>query len=150
MCKIQEILKIINNLENDQEYLEGGNFSEIIYPLQKLDYEDWENLQNQIMTMTSLQHMILVDGILEIGDNKVSNYDTSKIFAQVLVLSEQIDTEVLIQYLDFLDNRIPKQIELVNQIFEKIKWLENQNKNYEIDFDSKYRLIDKLYVDALC
>ena len=140
--------KIIKSLEQKQEYLELGIIDDLIYPLQKLEYDDWENLNNQLDEWNDLQRMILVDGILEIKDNKSSNYDTAKIFAKSFLLSEHGNSEVLIQYFEFLDNGISKKIELIDEVYQKTKWLESQNNNYEINFGEKFKIIYNLYSNA--
>lgn len=150
MHRIEEVIKIILDLQNDIEYLELGNVHALIYPLQKLTNEEWEELCNQIDQWNGLQRMILITSILEIKDNKASNFDTSIILAKAFILSELRDSEVLIEDLEFLDNDIPKDIDLVNQIFDKIKWLERKSKYYEIHFEEKHKLINKLYINVIC
>ncbi|MCW3161713.1 hypothetical protein [Chryseobacterium oryctis] len=149
MQKIQKIKKIIESLEQEQEYLELGLINDLIYPLQKLKYEDWENLNNQLDEWSDLQRTILVDGILEIKDNKSSNYDTGIIFAKSFLLSEQRNSEILIQYLEFLDNGISKKTELIDDIYLKTKWLESQNNSYDINFVEKFKIIYNLYSNAI-
>ena len=151
MYRIKEILKLVENHEKDHEYLELGFVShELIYILQKLRNEEWEKLYNSLYEMNCLQRMILVDAIFEINDNKASDFDTSLIFAQTFLLSEFIDSEVLIEKMCFLDNGNPKEIKLIDEINNKTKWLEKQKLNYRINFEEKYELLYKLYNNAIC
>lgn len=149
MNSTEEIHKIIISLEDNQEYLQIGNVDSLIYPLQKLDHENWEHLNIQIKNWTDQQRIILTNALVEIGDNKRSNYDTSKIFALSLILAEQKNTEILLEHLIFLNNGIPKDIDLINQVFEKIKWLENNQPNSFLDFKKIYNLINQLYIDGV-
>lgn len=144
-----EIYKIITLLEKNQEYLQLGNVDHLIYPLQKFEYENWEHLIIQIKDWTDQQRIILTNALLEIGDNKRSNYDTSKIVALSFIMADRKNAEVLMNHLDFLNNCIPKDIELINRIFEKIKWLENNHSSPFLNVEKAYNLINQLYIDGV-
>lgn len=145
----EDIYKIITSIEDSQDYLELGEVDLLVYPLQKLSHENWEHLIIQIKDWTEKQRMILTNAIIEIDDNKKSDYDTAKIFALSLILAEQKNAEVLMEHLDFLNNGIPKDIEIINQLFDKIKWLENNQQNLFLNFEKAHSLINQLYINGV-
>lgn len=149
MNTTEEIYKIITSLEDDQEYLQLGNVNPLIYQLQKIDYENWEQFIIKIKGWTDQQRIILTSALVEIGDNKKSNYDTSKILALSFILAEKNNAKVLMNNLEFLNNGIPKDIELINQIFEKIKLIENKQIYPLFNFEKAYNLINQLYIDGV-
>ncbi|HCN48575.1 MAG TPA: hypothetical protein DIT10_05700 [Chryseobacterium sp.] len=149
MNTTEDIYKIITSIEDSQDYLELGEVDLLVYPLQKLSHENWEHLMIQIKDWTEKQRMILTNAIIEIDDNKKSDYDTAKIFALSLILAEQKNAEVLMEHLDFLNNGIPKDIELINQLFDKIKWLENNQQNLFLNFEKAHSLINQLYINGV-
>jgi hypothetical protein len=53
------------------------------------------------------------------------------------------------EHLDFLNNGIPKDIELINQLFDKIKWLENNQQNLFLNFEKAHSLINQLYINGV-
>lgn len=141
-------MKTIHKLEKSQEYLELNNVDELIYPLQKLEYLDWKEIEECIQTWNETERNILTDAVLEINDNKKSNYDSSIIFGITFINSNNSNAEIMMTKLDFLDNGMHKKIDLLDKIYLKINNIEKENLNKNIDFESKYNLLHKLYADA--
>lgn len=149
MNTVEEIKKTIEALEGSQEYLQLGDVNQLIYPLQKLNDEEWETLNSLIHDWTDSERIVLVNAILEIGDNKQSHYDSSEIIAASFIIAERKNAEILIEKLEFLNNGTPKDVEMINQVFEKIKWIESNSPHHSIDFEKKYNLVNQLYMDGM-
>lgn len=149
MENISGIKKIIEKFETAHEYLEFGYINDLIYPLQKLNDKDWEALKNEMYDWTNLQRKILADAVLEIGNNTMSNFDTAEIYAEIFILSDQLQAEYLLCHFSFLDNDIPKNIETIHKTELRLQELELMRLNINIDFKEKYNLINKLYANVL-
>lgn len=143
---IEKIYKQIKVVAKSQEYLELGTIDHmnILYPLQKLEFEEWERVNEIVQNCTQNELQLIADALIEIKNNKNSNYDTSAIYGLIFTISNDEVAECLLENFSFLDNNIPKKIELLDKLQNLIKKLEGKTR-IDHDFTSDYALIYKLY-----
>ncbi|TXK72107.1 hypothetical protein [Mesonia sp. HuA40] len=148
---IEKLYIQIRLIAKSREFLELRyiNHLELIYPLQNLEYVEWEKLNTIIPNLTQDELQVVADSIMEINDNKKSNYDTTSIYAHIFTVSEDLVAEYMLENFDFIDNDMPKRIELIDEIANRLKNLEGKTMVHT-DFSSQYILINKLYDKAVC
>nr|WP_321410730.1 hypothetical protein [uncultured Allomuricauda sp.] len=121
----------------------------MIYPLQNLEYVEWEKLNRIIPDLTQDEMQVVADSIMEIKGNKKSNYDTTSIYAHIFTVADDLIAEYMLEDFDFIDNDLPKKIELIDGLANRLKNLEGKTKVHT-DFTSQYALINNLYDKAIC
>ena len=151
MKKNKNLYNQIKEIANSQEYLELGYIKhlELIYLLQNLEYEEWEKLSDFIQKMPQKEQQVIADSIIEIKGNKKSNYDTSSIYAYIFTISDDLIAECMLENFDFIDNEVPKKVDLIDGLMDRLKNLDGKTKISK-DLSVEYALVNKLYNNAIC
>ncbi|WBL23831.1 hypothetical protein [Zunongwangia sp. HRR-M8] len=151
MERIKKLYIQIREIAKSKEFLELRyiNHLKLIYPLQNLKYTEWEKLNRIIPDLTQNEMQVIADSIMEIKNNKKSNFDTTTIYAQIFTLSDDLIAEYMLENFDFIDNDLPKRIELIDGLANRLKMLEGKTKAHT-EFTKQYALINKLYDKAVC
>lgn len=147
--KIKEIHNQIKLLAKSEEYKHEQYFGSLMHHFEQFEFEDWENLSKQIVDWATADREVLVDIIIEIKENKKSYYDTGKLYAEIFIQSDSQEAQGMIENFEFIDNGIPKEIILIDQLMEKLKLIEPDSSDFG-DFVSFYQMIYKLYNEAVC
>ncbi len=149
MKTVEKLYRQIKKIAKTQEYLELGYTDNLIYLLQKLEFEEWEKLFEIVPSLNQNEQQVITDSIIEIRNNKKSNYDTGLIYAFVFTVSDDLLAECMLENFEFIDNGIPKKVELIDKLLNRLRKLEGRTKN-DRNFSNEYSLIDKLYNNAVC
>lgn len=151
MDKIERLYSKVKETAKSQQYLELGEIDHLnlLYPLQILEYEEWMEIEKRIVTWNEQQRQVLADSLVKIRDNKKSNYDTSALYIYLFTLANDLNAKTMLTNFNFIDNLVPKRIELIDKLMERLKKLNGKttiNNNFRVE----YKLIHKLYNKAIC